>query len=156
MPEAVIIDDGAAAPTWPPSDVSLTPDEIVLPAPGAAAFDVRYPLGPDGGLADDTAGGAPWPSPSEPTLSSSGPELPAPSLQDIGVSLQGQKLVGDERGLRPSLDVPASIEHGGLGGLRHDRLRAHRRARAPAAAVGQHADLFAGIRSLAALLTPAR
>src|SRR5208282_1505409 len=100
--------------------------------------DIGYRRERAANLALDSGGDAPWPSLSEPTLSSSGPELPAPSLQDIGVSLRGQKLVGDELGPRPSLDVPASIEHGEHGGLHHDRLRAHRRARAPAAAVGQH------------------
>jgi hypothetical protein len=76
--------------------------------------------------------------------------LPAPGLQDIGVSLRGQKLVGRELGLRPSLDVPGASE------LHHDRLiRMHRRVRAPAAD-GQHADLLSSLRGMAALLTPAR
>jgi peptidoglycan-N-acetylglucosamine deacetylase len=156
MPEEIIIDEGAAAPTWPPSDVSLTPDEIVLPAlpaPDAAAFDIGYRRGRALNLALDSGGDAQWPNPSEPAVLSSGPQLPAPSVQDVGVSLQGQKLVGGEVGLQPRLDVPAPIEHGRH---RHERLHAHRRARAPPAADGQHANLFHEIRSLAALLTPAR
>ena len=52
----------------------------------------------------------------------SGPQLPVPSVQDFGISLQGQMLPGAELGLRSSLDVPSDY-----GGFRHEQLRSHRR-----------------------------
>ena len=52
----------------------------------------------------------------------SGPQLPVPSVQDFGISLQGQMLLGAELGLRSSLDVPSDY-----GGFRHEQLRSHRR-----------------------------
>ena len=48
--------------------------------------------------------------------------LPVPSVQDFGISLQGQMLLGAEPGLRSSLDVPSDY-----GGFRHEQLRSHRR-----------------------------
>jgi hypothetical protein len=52
----------------------------------------------------------------------SGPQLPVPSVQGFGISLQGQMLLGAELGLRSSLDAPSDY-----GGFRHEQLRSHRR-----------------------------
>jgi peptidoglycan/xylan/chitin deacetylase (PgdA/CDA1 family) len=53
----------------------------------------------------------------------SGPQLPVPSVQDFGISLQGPILLGTELGVRSNLDVPSDY-----GGFRHEQLRSHRRS----------------------------
>jgi peptidoglycan/xylan/chitin deacetylase (PgdA/CDA1 family) len=155
-----VMDDSGDKPSWPKFNVGATPDPIELPAPDADAFDVSYSLTAAASIADievnmpsaDAGSSAmQWPDQSQSELPSSGPQLPAPSVQDIGWPVvAGRRVVDEQLKLRPSLDM--SIDHGRP---RHVRLNAHRRARAPAAA-GQHADIFAGIRALAALMTPAR
>jgi peptidoglycan/xylan/chitin deacetylase (PgdA/CDA1 family) len=152
MPDQVILSEDPAETTWPQPTVSLPPDDIVLPAPDAAAFDIGYGDGPAAGFAIEIGGGdVRWPEQSPPILPSSGPELPAPSVEDIGMALQERQLFGKDVGPRPDVDITGSTDHGQL---RQDRLHAHRHN--PAAADGQHADLFVGIRALAALFTPAR
>ncbi len=159
--EQAVMDDSSGGPGWPKFDVSLMPDRIVLPAPDAKSFDISYPLTPTASPADieagsqsaDAGGGSmQWPDQSRPILLSSGPQSPVPSVQDIGMPVRRQ-VVGEELGWRLSPDTTNSTDHGRS---RHNRLYAHRRAHPAAAADGQHADFFAGIRALTALLSPAR
>ena len=77
MPEQLMI-SGGAPPAWPQSETSLAPDlapeDAVLPAPDAAAFD------PDTGVADDT-GTVKWPD--RPKFASAEPEPPVPSTKKL-------------------------------------------------------------------------
>jgi peptidoglycan/xylan/chitin deacetylase (PgdA/CDA1 family) len=85
---------------WP--QASSLPDQIINNgAPAAAWPQTNVNVAPD---------------------NASGPQLPVPSVQDFGISLQGQMLLGAELGLRSSLDVPSDY-----GGFRHEQLRSHRR-----------------------------
>lgn len=85
---------------WP--QASGLPDQIINNgAPAAAWPQTNVNVAPD---------------------NTSGPQLPVPSVQDFGISLQGQMLLGAELGLRSSLDVPSDY-----GGFRHEQLRSHRR-----------------------------
>ncbi len=130
MPQAGIVDAGGASPAWPRPNVDLAPDRAVLPAPDAAAFDVKESLAPNPGLADADAGIAHWPKLAEMTPPSSDSDLPVPDLHDIGVSLRGQTLIGDERSRR-RLDVPISIGHERpirRGRIHQVHLRGHHRA----------------------------
>jgi hypothetical protein len=106
---------------WP--QASGLPDQINNGAPAAAWPQTNVNVAPD---------------------NTSGPQLPVPSVQDFGISLQGQMLLGVALGLRSSLDVPSDY-----GGFRHEQLRSHRR-RADTNGRRHHA----AIRPRAALLPP--
>jgi peptidoglycan/xylan/chitin deacetylase (PgdA/CDA1 family) len=154
MPDDGIIAASATEPRWPPSSAVVAAQDVVMPAPDTAAFDIGNPDDPAGSLAADSAGNeASWPhDPAEPTLPASAAELPVPGMQDIGVPTQGQRIVGatDET---PGTDVRPPAEHGRL---RHERFHTHRRATAPAVHDSQHADMFAGLRAFAALISTPR
>jgi peptidoglycan/xylan/chitin deacetylase (PgdA/CDA1 family) len=150
LPDQDIIDDGAAVPAWPQSDVNLTSDDIVLPAPDEAAFYVDYLLRPAASVVGATEGGIAWPDLSDTISPSAKPDLRALGVPDLGASLRRQRLVGAEPGPRPGVEVPAPVVHGKLRRHRH-----YRRARSPAAG-GQHADLHSGSRVLTALLITPR
>lgn len=153
MPDALGIDHEPSAPAWPASSVRTTGDDIVLAAPAAKDFDVKYAA--DGALADGAAS-ASWPRPAEVALSSSGSQLPAPSLRDIDVSMRGQTLVGVEIGIRPKAEAPLAI--GQRRKIEHDRMRRVRlRWRHPvrrAKLDRRHSDLFSRVPALAALSAP--
>jgi peptidoglycan-N-acetylglucosamine deacetylase len=120
--------DGAAAPKWPQPSASDVADDVVLTAPDAATFDVRYSVLADASLADKDAASARWSAPAKDTLPESAAELAAPGLGDLGVSLHGRRLVGAELGLRASADIAVHPHER----LRHARMHAHhqwRRAR---------------------------
>ncbi|MGA8615929.1 MAG: polysaccharide deacetylase family protein [Xanthobacteraceae bacterium] len=138
-PDAVMIADGATPPNWPQPSASDGADDIALAAPDPATFDVDYPAPIDGSPADENAAGPQWSSPSERLLPVSVAELPAPGLQDLGVSLRGRRLVGADLERRPSVDVPAAPVHERL---RHVRLHAHHPAfrHARVSIEGQHVD----------------
>jgi peptidoglycan-N-acetylglucosamine deacetylase len=95
----LVMDDSADTPDWPEVDANLAPDLLALPAPDADIFDTGYPI--EG--ADKLAAGAPWPH--EPRAATPASELPAPSLQDIGVPVERRQVVGEALGLRPSLGI---------------------------------------------------
>lgn len=163
MPQAGLVDKGAVSPAWPQPNVSLAADGVVLAAPDQAAFKVDKSLQNDFGIADGGAGMTEWPKLSEIAPPSSDTDFAAPGLPELGVSMRGEKLVGAELGLRPTLDVPVSIEHRRSIAhgrsieherIHHVRLRGHHPARR--SKFDRHrADLFSGLRTLAALLTPA-
>jgi peptidoglycan-N-acetylglucosamine deacetylase len=103
--------------------------QVVPPAPAepkTVSEPEAWPLVsavPDQIFIDDGAAAPAWPQ-SNFTLKPddlSRPELPVPSVQDIGMSLKGQMLVGAESRLRP---FRISTHHGGL---RRERPRGHRR-----------------------------
>ncbi len=140
MPDAGMLAAGAATPHWPQPSFSDAPDDIALAAPDAATFDVDYPAPIDASLADDNAASPQWSSPSEGLLPASVALLPAPGLQDLGVSLRGQRLVGVSLALRPSVDIPAVPWRERL---RHARLPTHHPAlrRTRFGIEGEHADM---------------
>ncbi len=155
-----VMDDSGVPPNWPKLDVSLTPDHVVLPAPDATSFDVVSSLAPassradiDPGLpsADADSGAMQWPDQLDAVPFSSGAQLPAPSVQDLGVPVRRQ-VVGDdsERRLGPGVTDAAD-----RGRLRHGRFYAHRRAHLLAAAERQPTDFFVGMRAFTAFLSPA-
>jgi peptidoglycan-N-acetylglucosamine deacetylase len=137
MPEPEIIDEGSAAPAWPHSSAEPEAEDVALAAPDAAAFDIKYSFTADVDADGEPAAGVQWPKLSEMSLPSTAADLPVPGLADIGVNLQGQKLVGDEAfadklagekvtgeklGLRPSLDdhSPPKVER-----VQQTHLHAH-------------------------------
>jgi len=155
--DQAIMDDSSAGPGWPDLDVGLTTVHVVLPAPDEKFFDIGYSLAPTSSTADLEAdlrsadadsGTTQWPDQSLPVPLPSDAQLPAPSVQELGMLVRRQA-VGEE--LRPRPDIIDSTDNGRF---RFDRTYARRRAH-PAAANGRNADLFAGIRALTALLSPA-
>ncbi|HZY59555.1 MAG TPA: hypothetical protein VFE56_07325, partial [Candidatus Binataceae bacterium] len=92
--------------------------QVVAPAPAEPETVGGPEVWPQAsGLPDQIIyNGAPaaaWPQTIAPD-NTSGPQLPVPSVQDFGISLQGQMLLGAELGLD-------------YGGFRHEQLRSHRR-----------------------------
>jgi hypothetical protein len=96
---------------WPQPSASEIAEDVALTAPDAAMFDLDYAVVADLSLADDDAANAPWSALSEILLPTAVAELPAPGLQDLGVSMHGRRLVGAEVILRASVDVPAVRMH---------------------------------------------
>jgi peptidoglycan/xylan/chitin deacetylase (PgdA/CDA1 family) len=148
MPDAGMI-AAAAKPNWPQPSLADAPDDVALAAPDAATFDPDYPVPIDGSLADDNAAGPQWSAPSEGLLPASVAQLPAPGLQDLGVSLRGQRLVGVNLALRPSMDAPAApwrerLRHARLLHGHHPALR-----RSRFGMEGEHADARNWSRSAA-------
>jgi peptidoglycan-N-acetylglucosamine deacetylase len=153
LPDVLGIDHESNAPTWPASSVSATSDDIVLAAPDATDYEVKYAVGVT--LSNGTAS-ASWPRPAEVTLPASAAQLSVPSLRDIDVSMNGQTLVGVEIGMRPNVEVPHAIGRGPM--TKHNRMR-HVRLRGPhgvrrAKLDRQHADLFSRLLVLASAFTP--
>jgi peptidoglycan/xylan/chitin deacetylase (PgdA/CDA1 family) len=152
--DAALIADGAAAPNWPQPSLSDVPDDVALTAPDAATFAPDYPAPIDASLADESATGPQWSTtPTENLLPTSIAQLPAPGLQDLGVSLRGRRLVGVNLGLRPSADVPAAPVHERL---RHARLHAHHPAwrHAHVGMEGQQVDRPDSSYSAASIASP--
>ena len=106
--EPSIVDRSRAA--WPRPNVHLASADAVMPIPDAAAFDLDESIERDTADAPDTAGDAEWPALAAIAPPSSDAELPAPGLTDIGVNLKGEKLVGTELGLRPTLCCRAAAQ----------------------------------------------
>jgi peptidoglycan/xylan/chitin deacetylase (PgdA/CDA1 family) len=109
--DAGLIVESGAAPKWPELSASEIADDVALTAPDAAIFDPDYLAVADLNLADDDAAKAPWSALSEILPPTAVAELPAPGLQDLGVSMLGRRLVGADVALRPSVDVPAVRMH---------------------------------------------
>jgi peptidoglycan-N-acetylglucosamine deacetylase len=109
--DAGLIVDGGSAPKWPQPSAGEITDDVALTAPDAAMFDPDYPAVADLNPADDDAANAPWSALSKILLPTVVAELPAPGLQDLGVSMLGRRLVGAEVALRPSVDVSAVRTH---------------------------------------------
>jgi hypothetical protein len=183
-----VMDDSGGAPIWPALDTGVQPQHVALAAPAADAFATNYivtPAANTGKIASTAPSGGEdmtpllttaWPVQHEAALDAANPELPAPSLEDIGWPVQqlgGTDDAKPER--RHSLAKTALIapgrhnfvhqhKHAGAKLAKHDDepaakrsdtnvakpTSAHHHARKPAAAE-QHAGLMA---TLTALLTP--
>ena len=107
MPDATNIDRESSALAWPALSLHAVGDDIALAAPDASDFDIKDKV--DFARADG-AEGPPWPRPAEAAPLASSPQLPAPSLSGMGVSLRGRQLVGVEHGPQPGAEAPAAIE----------------------------------------------
>jgi hypothetical protein len=138
MPEQFVIDDDPAQPAWPQSAAGLSPDDAVLPAPDASAFD------PDAGLAAD-ATAVKWPD--QPAAKTAAPKPQLAALNTGKIALP----VG-----RQQLEVTGSIDRSRARPepSRAAEPSAYRHARVRPAAANSHADLFSGIRALATLWPP--
>jgi hypothetical protein len=98
-----IMDDSGDEPIWPAFNAALQPDRVALAVPAADAFDTIYPLVPAAALnkieiaaasGDEDpvpAHTASWPDQQEEAaLQDADPQLPAPSVQDIGWPVQDE------------------------------------------------------------------
>ena len=129
------IDNATAEPRWPQTTDELTPDAVALPAPDVAAFD------PDAGPAVDE-GAVQWPDRPQTAAAAPSPDVATPRGKKRTARLEHKTKLHvaeprERERLRP--------EH------RPARPRAHAKA-----GDGQHVDLVSGIKSLAALLSPAK
>jgi peptidoglycan/xylan/chitin deacetylase (PgdA/CDA1 family) len=149
MAGQTVMDDGGNGPAWPKFSDSPTAEAAELPAPDEGAFDPNYALSHVASTADIEVDSSsieagiatsPWPYQALVTMPSSAAELPAPSLLDIGWSVQERQIVDAALEPLPSLAANDSNEHSepSRGRARHARLIVHRHAVARPAA-GQHA-----------------
>jgi peptidoglycan/xylan/chitin deacetylase (PgdA/CDA1 family) len=171
-----IMDDSGEAPIWPTLNAGLQAERVALAAPDADALEANYPLLPAAGsgkiVTAAATGGedaplhmALWPDQQdEAALQDADPQLPAPSVADIGWPVQERRpaVIETKLELRPSVDVTGSIAIA-RGRHRHAHLdkpsdakagpptNARRHARVPAG-TEKHAGLAARV---AALFTPA-
>ena len=110
-----ILDDSGSAPIWPALSASLQPEQVALAAPDVDIFATHYLLAPaaiPGPIQTATASsedalvplhGTAWPDQREAALDAADPELPAPSIADIGWPVQQQGLTDEpEREVRQS------------------------------------------------------
>jgi hypothetical protein len=102
---------------WPAVVARVAPHRTVLPAPSEQIFDIGHPFGPKAAI-KVSVGGQPvaahgsehgsdpaWPKSTETVPAAAAPELPAPSPQNIGVTIDGRAIVGESIDLRPSLNI---------------------------------------------------
>lgn len=157
VPGELAIDNANAPPVWPASADGSTPDDIVLPAPDAAAFE------PDAGLSDDGSQ-VTWPAPPPPTV--------APPAAKM-MARRGKHRTIAERGTQHGQPVAASVKQskvhlahaaepertGQHPQVEHSRshVRGHARGHADGhRADGHRADLTSPVRAIAALFSPAQ
>lgn len=101
----------AGRPTWPRAQARIAPQPTALPAPDVQMFAINRPPSPRPpfptavATADGTIRHSRWPE-RRFTPPYAPPQLPAPGLPAIGMSLEQKTVVGEAPlGLRPSLDV---------------------------------------------------
>jgi len=91
------LDDDTAVTVWPPAAADATPERAVLAAPDVKSFDVDDMLLPPANSGDIEAGAKvadagdatlPWIDEPTSTAAPAEPQLPVPSLQDIGLPVQ--------------------------------------------------------------------
>jgi len=110
-----IIDDSGNAPIWPALSAGLQPEQVALAAPDVDAFATHYLLAPaaiPGTIQTATASsedalvplhGTAWPEQREAALDAADPQLPAPSIADIGWPVQQQGVTDEtEHDVRPT------------------------------------------------------
>ena len=119
------MDDSGNAPIWPALNAGLQPEHLALVAPDVDVFATNYLLAPaaiPGPIQTAAASGddAPmprrvtvWPDQEEAALAAADPQLPAPSIADIGWPVQGQNLPDEtKRDLRQSAKRTGAFVHG--------------------------------------------
>jgi peptidoglycan-N-acetylglucosamine deacetylase len=136
-----IIDDSGNAPIWPALSAGLQPEQVALVAPDVDVFATHYLLAPaaiPGTVQTATAAGEDvlvplrrmaWPDQREAALNADDPQLPAPSIADIGWPVQPQILTDEtEHDLRQSANRTRLFVRG-----RHSQVRSAKHDdRAPA------------------------
>jgi peptidoglycan-N-acetylglucosamine deacetylase len=104
--------DDRTVPNWPKVIAVHSADRIALPAPDAMSFATDYRPWRRVVLADGAAGAGilsvasadtHWPDRSDDAPPATEAELPAPSMQDIGLPLHGLQVVGETLAPKPSL-----------------------------------------------------
>jgi hypothetical protein len=127
---AGVIDNAAKLSAWPQpaalSSENLKPDDVVLPAPDASAFQ------PDSGVADDNAN-VQWPE------------------QPKSVASSEEDTHGADKSSEHARHKKHDVDSGEHEGRHHRRER----SRARSGGDGHRADLVSKIKSLASLLVPA-
>jgi hypothetical protein len=100
--------------TWPRVVAHVTPHRDVLPAPSEQLFaNIGHPFGAkaiirifaDAKPAAGDLSDPHWPQSAAIQLPSPAPQLPAPSLEDIGIAMDGRDVVGEPFRLRPSVEI---------------------------------------------------
>jgi peptidoglycan-N-acetylglucosamine deacetylase len=159
------LDDSGGGADWPSAAAGSTLDLAALPAPDVKSFALEDALAPKANSGDIEAGqqaadaGAlsspseSWPGGLLPALPASEPQLPAPSVQDIGLPVTVVRVampieatansdvtdsdakVAPAEVKEPAAKIKISTRHNTL---RRGRFQAHRHARAPTAG-GKHA-----------------
>jgi len=153
MAGQAVMDDSGNGPAWPKLIDSAITETADLPAPDEGTFDPSYALTHTASTADIEvdqpsieAGTAtsPWPYQALVAMPSSAAQLPAPSVLDIGWSVQERQIADAALEPPPSMVANDSNEHSEAirGRARHARLIVHRHAVARPAA-GQHAAAHA-------------
>lgn len=141
-----VMDDSGAAPGWPNLELSPLAGAIALPTPAIDAFGVSYAPPPmsrtaeietEAAPATNSGAAASWPAPT-PDLSAASPQLPAPSVADIGWPVEGRVIAERE----PPKHEPATPGAGARGLVvhsAHERFRHVRpNGRAVVRPVAQH------------------
>jgi peptidoglycan/xylan/chitin deacetylase (PgdA/CDA1 family) len=98
---------------WPRVVARAMPHRALLPAPGEEIFNIGQPFEPMAPVKVSSGRRAMaarqldphWPKSANSTSPLETPVLPAPSPQDIGVPMEGRRVVGESVGVRPSVDV---------------------------------------------------
>jgi len=156
--------EAARSQAWPdPPAITVAESEPALPVPDESAFDA----GRDGvALIVSDAADVPWPQSPASLPADTEPELPAPAPANFSIAIQSEASFGG------NIASPANTTEA-TGAIAHsedrpDRLRGHHRGRlgthlgahvggaAATPTQGQRSDLFSGMRSFAAIFTPAR
>jgi peptidoglycan-N-acetylglucosamine deacetylase len=109
--DAGLIVDGGSTPKWPQPSASDIAGDVALTVPDAAMFDPDYPAVADLNPVGDDGANSPWTALSEILPPAAVAELPAPGLQDLGVSMLGRRLIGADVSSRASVDVPGAHTH---------------------------------------------
>ena len=139
MPDRLVIDDTPAQPAWPPSTAELNPDDAVLPAPDASAFD------PDTGLTA-AAGEARWPDRPQATAPSAKKfEVTAPRANKLALAKSAVPMVRQQHEVAGMIDQRR---------VWPDRLHAGRHVQARDA-TSPRADAFSGFGTPSAVSTSA-
>ena len=120
-----IIDDSGTAPIWPSLGAGLQSEQVALAAPDVDVFATNYLLAPaaiPGPIQTAAASGedtlmplhvTAWPEQEEAALDNADPQLPAPSIADIGWPVQGQNLPDEtKREVRQSAKRTRAFVHG--------------------------------------------
>jgi len=158
-----IMDDSGTAPIWPALSNGSLPEHVTLVAPDADAFAIHYLLAPatvPGTIRTAVASGneavAPeqattWPDQLDAALAAADPQLPAPSIEDIGWPVGKQDRASDAKSdpqqsrTKTAASAQGRSRHGRFAKARHDTAAAGRSAAGKSAAAKSNGAKLAKI-----------